>query len=217
METKTMNLKQIEQQIGTLSNNSKMPGLSWEIPAEECNVGTKLREIPNSVCSTCYALKGFYKTYAKTIKPAQYKRLEALELGDGWVSLMTTLISKRTKIPYFRWFGSGDLQSVRHLEMIVEVCRNLPDISFWLPTREVRFVVDYQKKHGSLPSNLNVRISGAMVDGPAPTVPGCTSSVVSTSDRSDATNCPARHQNNACGNCRACWKSDVAVVSYHKH
>ena len=40
------------------TRTSKMPGLSYSLPAWECKTGSKLRKVKNSVCSMCYALKG---------------------------------------------------------------------------------------------------------------------------------------------------------------
>jgi hypothetical protein len=212
-------IKATEKLVGTLSDTSKMPGFSWEIPAEECRIGSKLRKVEGTPCFYCYALKGFYVRYP-SVKIAQYKRLKALELGPEWVRLITDLISRKVdaKVPFFRWFGSGDIQSLEHLEMIVGVCRNLPEIAFWLPTREVPIVNAYQVKHpGPFPSNLNVRISGNMVNGNAPKLPHCTQSVVSTRDRSDALTCQAPANAGHCGDCRACWNPEVKNVNYHQH
>ena len=212
-------IKAVEKLVGTLSDTSKMPGFSWEIPAEECRIGSKLRSVAGSVCAKCYALKGFYIRYPN-VKIAQYKRLEALKLGPEWVRLMTDLISRKVDatVPFFRWFGSGDLQSLEHLEMIVQVCRNLPAIKFWLPTREIPIISAYQAKHpGPFPSNLNVRVSGNMVNGDAPQLPHCTMSVVSTHDRSDALTCQAPANAGHCGDCRACWNPEVLNINYHQH
>ena len=45
---------------GGLSKPSKMPSFGYSISARACNVGAKLRKVAGSVCSKCYALKGFY-------------------------------------------------------------------------------------------------------------------------------------------------------------
>ena len=212
-------IKALEGVLGTLSNTSKMPGFSWEIPAEECKIGSRLRSVAGSVCAKCYALKGFYIRYPN-VKIAQYKRLDALELGPEWISLMTDLIGRKVSdaVPFFRWFGSGDIQSLEHLEMIAQVCRNLPEIAFWLPTREVPILVEYLEKHpGPFPKNLNVRVSGNMINGSAPRLPHCTQSVVSTQDRSAALTCQAPANAGHCGDCRACWSRDVHEVQYKIH
>ena len=42
------------------TRTSKMPGLSYSLPAWECKTGSKLRQVKGSVCASCYALKGNY-------------------------------------------------------------------------------------------------------------------------------------------------------------
>ena len=60
---------------GSCTRTSKMPSLSYSLPAKECITGSKLVKVKGSVCEGCYALKGNYHRIAKNIKSAQYKRL----------------------------------------------------------------------------------------------------------------------------------------------
>jgi hypothetical protein len=207
-----MNKTQALAVAGSLSKPSKMPGHAYGTPAEECQVGTRLRDVPNSVCNGCYAMKGFYKTYAKTVKPAQYKRLDAALNHPDWVDAMVKLITS-TRDEYFRWHDSGDIQSVAHLRRIVQVCEATPNVQYWLPTREYRYVAQYRKAYGAFPPNLVVRLSAHMVDGAPTNVELPTSTVVT--DGSET--CPAPKQNNECGTCRACWNPNVQNVAYKAH
>jgi Gene product 88 len=203
---------------GSLSHTSAMPGPSYGTPAEECITGSKLRDIPNSTCADCYALKGAYRTYAKDIKPAQYKRLKSIH-GDRWVAVMVKLIGKT---PYFRWHDSGDIQSTAHLEKIVQIAIALPDTMFWLPTKEYGIVRQYLRT-ASFPKNLIVRISAVMIDSPAPEIGDLPTSQVHTSRAVFATRhqtvyeCQKPYNGKKCGPCRACWDVNVKTVSYHKH
>ena len=43
---------------GSMTRTSKMPGLSYSLPAWECQTGSKLRKIKGTPCYGCYALKG---------------------------------------------------------------------------------------------------------------------------------------------------------------
>jgi hypothetical protein len=198
---------------GSLSKPSKMPGLAYGLPAEECITGRKLHAIENTVCSNCYALKGFYKTYAKTIKPAQYKRLESIS-HPMWIDAMCTLIRGSE---FFRWHDSGDLQSVDHLRKIVEIAVRMPEVKFWLPTREYAIVSEYLASGAVVPKNLVIRLSAHKIDGPVPESGLPTSSVYSETVPKGAHECPARYQDNSCGDCRACWNPRVKHVSYHQH
>ena len=186
----------------SFTKTSKMPGLSYSLPAWECKTGSKLRKIKNSVCSMCYALKGNYTRY-KAIKAAQYRRLEATK-DPRWVTAMAAVI-KRQK--WFRWHDAGDVQDQQHLNKIYKVCRLTPDTRHWLPTREA-----WIKDHlDSKPDNLVIRFSPPMMDQRNDTWPN-SSMVVKT-----GATCPAPNQGGKCGSCRQCWDGDVKVVSYGKH
>ena len=198
-----MKVKEAAAITGSMTRTSKMPGLSYSLPAWECKTGSKLRKIKNSVCSMCYALKGNYTRY-KAIKAAQYVRLASLT-NKLWTAAMVAQI-KRQK--YFRWHDAGDVQDLDHLNKIFEVCRLTPDTKHWMPTREA-----WVKDHlASCPDNLIVRLSAPMIDQPAPSSWVHTSTVV-TSGRT----CPAPDQGNVCGSCRACWDKDIKNIAYGEH
>jgi hypothetical protein len=185
-----------------------MPGLAYGLPAKECKVGSVLAKVPNSVCANCYALKGRYRF--DNVQNAQYRRLATLK-HPRWVEAMAFLIQNK-QVDYFRWHDSGDLQDMQHLLSIVEVAVSCPETRFWLPTREKALIHEFLRTGRSFPSNLVVRVSGAMIDGPAPTGFPNTSTVVSSKP-----SCPAPGQGNECRDCRACWEPGVANVSYKVH
>ena len=199
-----MNTKEAWTLVGGLSKPSKMPGWSIGIPAKECKTGKKLRQIKNSVCEGCYALKGCY--VFKVVQEAQYKRLEAINHPD-WVLAMATLINSK-KPDVFRWHDSGDVQDEAHLNKIFEVCRLTPSKRHWMPTREA-WIKDHMHK---APANLVVRFSSPMIDQ-GPVKSWANTSTVSTKSRS----CPAPDNNNECGDCRACWDPLVKNIEYGKH
>ena len=115
----------------SFTRTSKMPGLSYSLPAWACKTGQKLAKIPGTPCYGCYAMKGNYTRYP-AIKAAQYRRLDAIK-NPLWVAAMVAVI-KRQK--WFRWHDAGDVQSSEHMNKILEVCRLTPDTKHWLPTQE---------------------------------------------------------------------------------
>jgi hypothetical protein len=201
--------------VGGLSAPSKMPCRSYSIPAKYCKTGAKLVSVKNSVCSKCYALKGFYNM--PNVKAVLEKRFQSISKSK-WVSAMTIAIRANEKSGFFRWHDSGDIQSVKHLSDICQIAKNLPDIQFWLPTREYSIVSAYVKQYGNFPSNLTVRLSSLMINGNAPSgiakVLGLTTSGVS---KDKTFTCPAYNQGNKCLSCRACWDKSVTNVSYKLH
>jgi len=213
-----MLVKDANEITGGLSSPSKMPGRAYNLPARECKVGSALRRVKKSVCSGCYALKNRYM-FPK-VQQALYKRFKSIE-DDRWVPAMAFLINKQcSKVPYFRWHDSGDIQSVAHLQKIVDVCTLTPTVNHWLPTREYKLVKQFLDGGGVLPENLNVRLSAQMIDMGLPVaVPGCSASVVLIDMQlfPEAHKCPAAHQDNSCGDCRDCWDDSVALVAYPYH
>jgi hypothetical protein len=197
-----MKVTEAKQITGSLTRTSKMPGLSYSLPAWECKTGSKLRKVKGSVCSACYALKGNYTRY-KAIKAAQYDRLEKIK-NSLWVAAMVVQV-KRQK--YFRWHDAGDVQDLEHLKKIYSVCKLTPEVKHWMPTREA-----WIKNHlDSKPSNLVIRFSPPMIGQRNDSWPN-SSMVVET-----GATCPAPSQGGKCGSCRQCWDSNIKVVSYGKH
>ena len=115
-----------------------------------------------------------------------------------------------SKHKYFRWHDAGDVQDLRHLAKIFEICRRTPDIKHWMPTREA-----WTKKYiDRAPANLVIRFSGTMIDQP-PVKSWRWTSTVSTAAGSRT--CPAPDQGGQCGSCRNCWNKEIKNIQYGKH
>jgi hypothetical protein len=199
----------------TLSNPSKMPCFGYSIPASKCITGSKLKGIKDSICSICYAGKGRYSF--ENVQTALRKRFDSLT-NPLWVDAIVALISnKRKPQTHFRWHDSGDIQGVGHLTMIVEIAKRLPNISFWLPTREYSMVGEYLTKVGEFPKNLCVRLSTFMVDGELPKSIAERYGLTTSGVSKDGFTCPAPKQNNFCLDCRACWDKNVPNINYKVH
>ena len=211
--TLSLTEKQAIAICGSLSNPSKMPGHGYALPAYRCRIGSLLQLIPKAICHYCYALRGRY--LFPVVRAAMEKRFSSLS-DPRWTDAVSTLIY-RSKDRYFRWHDSGDLQSIEHLRNIIRVCRNLPRVKFWLPTREYHTVEAYRRMGGRIPPNLCIRLSAHLIDGKLPLgygLPVSTVSYQNTGIRSEVHMCPAPKQNNQCGTCRACWDPSVRIVSY---
>jgi len=202
-----MKVKEAAAITGSMTRTSKMPGLSYSLPAWECKTGAKLRKIKNSVCAGCYALKGNYTRYP-AIKAAQYVRLKAIT-DPRWVDSMVAQI-KRQK--FFRWHDAGDIQSMDHLNKIFEVCKLTPETRHWMPTREAQYL--NQIKPEAVPKNLIIRMSSHMIDQKPVTFWPWTSTVTS---KKEGASCPAPKQGGKCGSCRSCWDRNTPNVEYGKH
>ena len=145
-----MLVKEAQAIVGGESVTSKMPGGSINTHPIACNVGSKLREIPGSVCEDCYAWKGRYLWDDAGV--AMMRRLQALT-HPQWVPAMVRLVSRHT-VPYYRWDDAGDLQGMSHLIRIIAVAMLTPDVHHWVPTHEYGLITRYLKGGGYIPANL---------------------------------------------------------------
>lgn len=216
-----------------------MPGFSYGISAQKCQTGGKLRGVAGSVCSGCYALTDWYRSWRPLLEGhrRRWNGIHHAQWVEAMVKLITSAYKKTTddKERYFRWHDSGDLQGVWHLARIAEVCRQTPHITHWLPTREYQFVAEYLAAGNSLPANLTVRLSAHMIDS-EPVIPAelerlvghlPVSTVSSASVRllgmqivegKGSVECRAvEARDNKCGPCRACWDPRVKSVNYPAH
>ena len=189
----------------SFTKTSKMPGLSYSLPAWECKTGWKLAQIEGTPCFFCYAKKGNYTRYP-AIKAAQYRRLKAIDHPD-WVQAMAARIKK---LKWFRWHDAGDVQSNKHMQDILEVCRLTPDTKHWLPTQERQFLPAPE----DVPANLVIRLSRSKIDGASSKAWSHESGVTT---ETGARTCPAPDQKGKCRDCRKCWDKEVQTVVYGKH
>lgn len=200
--------------------NGKMPGSTFAISAKHCKVGSKLAEVKGSTCHRCYALK--LQNLRPSVNTGWTNNLnKAVQMIDKdparWVAFMSFQIQKayeKTQEPFHRWFDSGDLQSEAMLQAICDVARATPSIKHWLPTREAKIVKNFGEP---IPDNLIVRVSATMIND-APIVGHIWTSTVHNKTGVPVGHvCPASHQGNQCGSCRACWSDSVKNVSYPLH
>jgi len=207
--------------IGGLSSPSKMPCESWSIPAEFCHRGGQLARIPGTVCFGCYAFGNFYAMPDTII--AMLRRFERIS-APLWIEAFVKILENQD---YFRWFDSGDIQSIAMFEAIVEIARRCPNCYFWVPSKEYTggpmgggIIGEYIAKHGrdSIPANLVIRLSAFRVDQrPPEAIASRLGLVTSTVHSGPEFSCPASRQNNFCLDCRNCWKSEIPNIGYHKH
>ena len=198
--------------VGGCSDTSKMPGLSYGLPTANCITGEKLAKLDGSVCSKCYAKRGYYRTFACSVLPAQERRLASID-DPQWVEAMIAVLRKEQ---WFRWFDSGDLQSLQMLRNICEVARRTPHCKHWLATRERAFVRRYLTE-STVPDNLVIRVSATFPDVPVKPLKGVQLSNVHSKKPAVGQVCPAPQQNGKCDTCRACWDKSVPIISYVEH
>ena len=213
-------IKYLWNAVGGLSEPGKMPWYGWSISAEQCNMGSKLRHIENSVCSICYARKNRY--CFDNVKLAHERRYGVYDGNPAvWAVNMVALLEAKAKgkPQWFRWFDSGDVQDRDMAQAIIWIASKLPHIRFWLPTKEYElFGFESVRQLVAETPNLTVRISAPMIGQMNSAKGYVTSSVSATGATAIAgVQCPARFNDGKCGDCRACWRPDIGNVNYTRH
>jgi hypothetical protein len=143
-------------------------------------------------------------------------RLAAVD-HPRWVEAMAHLLNETEVSGYFRWFSSGDLQSLEMLVKICAVCRKTPRIRHWISTREVGILGDFARAGFTFPDNLVVRYAADMIEEEPPRNLMEKLGVLGAAVSRENPDCPARNQGNVCGSCRRCWDKRVKIVTYEYH
>ncbi len=209
--------------------NKKIHGSTFSTDPRRCHVGQRMVKIPGSTCSNCYALK-LAKVYPSAQKSWSnnldlFREAVSSDTVPDWceaiahqIGAISKLKQKNNKLGAMqhRWFTAGDLDSVDMLRAFVRVAELLPQISFWLPTREKGIVSRYRAALGQVPSNMVIRLSSAMVDASPLNNMGNTSTT-HKNIKPIGYACPAQFQQGNCGQCSACWDSSVLNISYAMH
>lgn len=214
---KPAEVKELSQRVGGLSKPSKMPCEGYSLPAQKCITGSKLRKAGKSTCANCYALKGFYNM--PSVKNALEKRFEKVTQDlQAWQADMTLLIHNTNQSGFFRWHDSGDLQSVEHLRAINAIALALPNVKFWIPTREYKIVQEFTDSE-TVADNLIIRLSAYFKSSAPPLATAEAMGVhTSTVDFTDSAHiCDAQEKGGRCMTCRKCWDKSLTNIDYPLH
>jgi hypothetical protein len=212
--------------VSLLSNASKMPTLSFSLPAGESCPWAHYG--PGSICGECYAQKGRYTSpvvaHAQQVRWAWVRACMKTPAGtDAFVTAMVSAITD-ARNSYFRGHDSGDFFSPAYLRAWIRICRALPDVRFWFPTRTWRALLKAKGRAltewtegltelAGLP-NVALRPSALLFGAPSPRIPFM---AAGTTARDEGFSCPASEQGNVCGPCRVCFDAVTVEVSYHRH
>jgi hypothetical protein len=219
----------IYSMINLLSKPSKMPCYGFNLPAMKfCPAAIQaLKEYAeNAVCSHCYAMGGTYlfTNVKKSLENKANFLLKSLreDKGQTFVVEMVKQITEaysggKKKLngrvfnkTLFRVHDSGDLFSPAYIDCWIAICKQLPNINFWFPTREYI-------RHSQLPKlrelasleNTIVRPSALTINAPVPVIEGLDNGTSVHKTLQDALDagykpCPATIKKNRIG--LAAWR-----------
>jgi hypothetical protein len=214
-----------DSSVRLLTQTSKMPGPSWSLPAHKA-----CPRANGTICDSCYAGKGCYRYHST--RNAQAVRfawtVASMRTAGGrqaWTDAIVAAI-RDNGTRYFRVHDSGDMFSTGYAECWLEVCRCLPDVRFWIPTRAWQQprsplpvfdpLLATLRQLASLP-NVTVRPSALNFGDLPPVVAGLHAGSTASVNAPAIRQCPAPKHGGQCGRCRLCWTAKSAPVSYKRH
>lgn len=215
----TAPLKRETRLLLKLSKTSKMPCLSWSLPALSTCPGSRDKHgnlVP--VCQGCYATTGFYRMKG-AVATREHNRKDWMR-ADWWTDMVAALEGEE----YFRWFDSGDVYCETLAHRIFLVMQATPNTKHWLPTRSYKIprIKRWLTKMKRLP-NVMVRYSADRINQYNARKFG--SLVLDTSlakgrllSKSGGVHvCPAYLRGGKCGDCRWCWEDSINMIGYPAH
>jgi len=179
----------------------------------------------NSICGTCYAKTNrFNQPNVLTAQTIRFNWLKHHIKKDNLEYLIGVLhksIEQHSSHErYFRWFDSGDFFHPDLIYICHEVCKNLPKIKFWFPTR----VWHVKSDNWQLPLNELSKLKNVMVrpsalflnDMPPDISPYMygTSVITNENNNMGISVCPKTINGGSCesNHCRSCWESEKSIA-----
>jgi hypothetical protein len=187
-----------------------------------------LKNINNSICSLCYSenIEKRYTNAEKSWANNYQLYIKSKDDSEQWIInflfLLDNVVKKTPNPNHFRWFPSGDLESIEMLGRICEIANRRKSISFWLPSKQIDIISEYVA-FNKLPNNLNIRVSSYMIDQDPPKLAmGLTTSTVNKNSNNQKINCPAtfkigKSKDGKCNDCKLCWNKNVLNIDYKLH
>lgn len=212
--------------VSLLTWTSDMDCWSWSLPAGK-EGSCPFAE--GDVCKGCYAFIGRYNL--SNVMKAQWTRfdwtkkaIQDVLLREQWVRIMTESIRDSVGNGFFRVHDSGDLFHPEYIKMWYQVCKALPDIKFWFPTRSYNTLnknwLEPLRNLASL-ENVSVRPSSINYNTFPPQfnfLSAGTSVILKDIILTGVKVCPKTELGGSCSsnNCRACWDKK-GQIGYRIH
>jgi hypothetical protein len=222
------------KQTSLLTWTTDMDCYSFSLPAGPNGACPLSVTGENTICGSCYAMINRYNM--PNVLNAQYLRFAWVKDRiahwhqggkDDFINTMIGTISEgvaKSGSPYFRFFDSGDFFHPLFIEACYEICKSLPEVMFWFPTRVwhkgTSDAWQQPLKKLSALANVVVRPSAISFNDAPPRVKGLATGTTVVTEESLAYGsiCPKTMNGGNCtsNGCRKCWDS-YGQVSYLVH
>lgn len=194
-----------------ISRNSKLLFPSFDITLKQCvdlcEYGSKSR--------LCYALNNPRTMIFNKKKLEQNEKL--LNSNKFISELRKEILLSNTR--KFRFFASGDIYKIEHIDKIHKLSESLPNIKFWLSTHADFILFEYYK-FSKPPENLNIILSNKIPNSQAPKflvdwLHSKNMNISTTTNEKSLSNCHASTNRTSCDLCENCFNQMDIVYYLH--
>ena len=197
-----------------LSLNNKLKFPSFDTNTDICSKNCDYAD-----SKICYARNNpRMRIYLKK----KYANNEKLLNSKNFVSVIKKeiLLSNFRKV---RFFSSGDLYELSHLEKIIQLCQELPKIDFWLSTHNDYVLNSYYEFKRNTLDNLNIILSNKAINQEFPEFLKLfwnTKNIYTsqTTNKKNKSNCHSSINHESCGSCENCFnKMNITYFLHGKY
>mgnify|MGYP003638502910 CR=1 FL=1 len=201
-----------------LSQPSKMECFTFALDIIESGCADRCQYGESKVC---YVIGNKFRENSPSRKAKKARNFKLANSKD-FVRILTAQI-RLTKQRLFRFFDSGDFFSLEFFKKVIQVCKNLPKIEFWIPTSRDDLLNQFLSEGGVIPVNTTIRLSGPQIN--TPFYEGIIQFYSkwkqitfseTTTDPNLAT-CHASLEGSSCGDCEDCFKPTHKKTVYAIH
>lgn len=161
------------QKMGNIPQFNTLPG---NVPLRKkdgtllCNIHGTCSKYCKHCSKDCYAIRSAIYHHNSIIS-AWGRNTVLLRNDPHKVHLAINEYCRKNVVKYFRFHSSGELESYKQLLMYIEICKDNPDVTFYIYTKAFDILQEYfnmlDATGGSMPDNFIINLSewhGNLVD-----------------------------------------------------
>ena len=149
--------------IGHIGTSKKIyPMQSFSINLDFCP--KDLMNDPDHTCHYCYVKHSNLWRFWKHILDENTKLIQNDPL---WVTAISFYINKVGRNNQFRFWVAGEFKDYKMFKKVMQVVKNCPNCTFWIPTTKHDLVFRYIEEFGK-PKNASINLSYTFIHNPIP-------------------------------------------------
>ena len=148
------------KKVGNIPQFNTLPGdepLSLQNGTQLTNIKGTCGGVCENCKSACYAIK-CCTYHHRNVIPAWGRNTVLVRNNPELVRSEIKEYCTKNIVRYFRFHTAGEFESVEHFALYCDICRDNPDVTFYVYTKAFKVLVDYAMKY-EIPENFVINLS----------------------------------------------------------